>query len=294
MSWTPVAAGKKACVYAEDAAGNTHAALWATAIAAADTTAPSAPSALALQSPSSSPGMDSTPTITVTVGETGGTVTLYSDNATAPPPRARRRRSPTRPPPTRWTCAVTTAQADGTAVTYRAKHADGSPNANASTCSSASIAYTYDGTAPTVARIRWRSRLRAASGDTYGIGEKIEATVTFSEAVTVDTTSGTPQLALTVGSATKQMAYTATGSTGTAKRFAYTVLAGDADTDGVAIAVEPAGAERRHASRTRRQNDATNLNHERADRAARDTRWTAWHRPSRRTCRRRRATRRCR
>ena len=35
VSWTPVAAGKKACVYAEDAAGNSDAALWTTAIAAA-------------------------------------------------------------------------------------------------------------------------------------------------------------------------------------------------------------------------------------------------------------------
>ena len=42
----------------------------------------------------------------------------------------------------------------------------------------------------------------------YARGEAIVVTVTFSEAVTVDTTGGTPQIALTVGTATRQAVYT--------------------------------------------------------------------------------------
>ena len=64
----------------------------------------------------------------------------------------------------------------------------------------------------------------------YGVGGDIDVTVTFSEAVTV---TGAPQIALTVGSATRQADYV---SGTTALLFRYTVAAGDTDTDGVSIA----------------------------------------------------------
>ena len=70
-----------------------------------------------------------------------------------------------------------------------------------------------------------------ASGDTFRLGETIEATVTFAAAVAV---TGTPQLALTIGSNTRQADYDrGTGSTELV--FDYTVAAGDADTDGISI-----------------------------------------------------------
>ena len=71
-----------------------------------------------------------------------------------------------------------------------------------------------------------------ASGDTYELGEQISVTVTFSRPVAV---TGTPQLALTIGTATRQANYAS--GTGTASlTFSYTVQASDRDTDGISVA----------------------------------------------------------
>ena len=70
----------------------------------------------------------------------------------------------------------------------------------------------------------------------YGAGSVIQATVTFDEAVTVDTTNGTPRLGLTIGSTTRHAAYWTIDSTATAVGFAYTVVAADHDQDGISIA----------------------------------------------------------
>ena len=75
-------------------------------------------------------------------------------------------------------------------------------------------------------------------GDTYRQGDAVEVAVTFSEAVTVDTTGGTPTLALDVGGVTRAAAYAS--GTGTATLvFSYSVAAEDSDTDGVRV---PAGS----------------------------------------------------
>ena len=66
----------------------------------------------------------------------------------------------------------------------------------------------------------------------YAIGDAIEATVTFSEAVTV---TNQPQLALTVGTETRQAVYASGSSTATALVFSYTVVADDRDDDGVEV-----------------------------------------------------------
>ena len=69
---------------------------------------------------------------------------------------------------------------------------------------------------------------------TYAIGDTIEVKVTFSEAVTVDTTSGTPNFALKVGNQTRK-ADVDSGSGTTGLVFKYTVVEGDEDTDGIEI-----------------------------------------------------------
>ena len=69
----------------------------------------------------------------------------------------------------------------------------------------------------------------------YVTGEVIRVTVTFNLPVTVDRTSGTPRLALTVGSNTRLAYYSASGSTATSLVFAYPVLAEDHDGDGISI-----------------------------------------------------------
>ena len=88
-----------------------------------------------------------------------------------------------------------------------------------------------DTTGPTVSSVAITSD--AGDDGVYGIGAKIEVTVTFSEDVTV---TGSPQLELTVGSSAKNAAYMST--TGSKVVFSYTVAVGDSDTDGISIAAD--------------------------------------------------------
>ncbi|MBD8564745.1 DUF4347 domain-containing protein [Oxalobacteraceae sp. CFBP 8763] len=89
--------------------------------------------------------------------------------------------------------------------------------------------YTFDFTSPSVTSV-----LVPASA-TYGAGDPLEFTVNFNEAVTVDTTNGTPSLPLTLDNGgTVQAAYVS-GSGGTALTFRYTVVAGNADADGIVL-----------------------------------------------------------
>ena len=71
--------------------------------------------------------------------------------------------------------------------------------------------------------------------DSYGVGEEIEVAVGFTDDVTVDTTSGTPRVALTVGSNTRYADYSASDSSADELAFVYTVTADDHDQDGVSI-----------------------------------------------------------
>ena len=77
-----------------------------------------------------------------------------------------------------------------------------------------------------------------ASGSTYGLGEQIEVRVTFNRAVTV---TGTPQLALGVGTETRQAAYASSPSTATVLVFRYTVQAADRDADGISVGASALG-----------------------------------------------------
>ena len=121
---------------------------------------------------------------------------------------------------------------------FRGRVAATQPQLNAGATSTSSTLSVYglsrvltvvDSTAPTVSTVAVTSD--AGSDDTYGTGEAIEVTVTFSEAVTV---TGSPQLAVKVGAGERQAAY-ASGSGTAALVFSYTVAAGDADTDGIEV-----------------------------------------------------------
>ena len=67
----------------------------------------------------------------------------------------------------------------------------------------------------------------------YGIGDKIEVTVTFDEDVTV---TGSPQLEITIGTSAKDAAYKST--TDREVVFSYTVVVGGSDTDGISIGAD--------------------------------------------------------
>ena len=89
-----------------------------------------------------------------------------------------------------------------------------------------------DTMAPSVSRVAITSD--PGPDGIYAEEDVIEVTVTFSETVTVDTTNGTPSLALTVGRPSQPALYSP-GSASVAQRFTYTVGDSDIDTDGVSI-----------------------------------------------------------
>ena len=93
--------------------------------------------------------------------------------------------------------------------------------------------FTILGLAPTDVAVA----SKPVSGTSYRLGEAIEVAVTFGDRVLVDTSQGTPTLALTVGTQTRQASYVR-GTDTTQLVFAYTVVAADSDTDGIAVAVD--------------------------------------------------------
>ncbi len=83
-----------------------------------------------------------------------------------------------------------------------------------------------DGVAPTITSVT------GPAAATYIVGQHLDFTVQFSEAVAV---TGTPRLVLTIGSTTRYATYVS-GSGSASLLFRYTVQAGDEDTDGIAVA----------------------------------------------------------
>ena len=90
----------------------------------------------------------------------------------------------------------------------------------------AQASHKVDTTIPIVSSVAMSS---AAVNGIYKAGETIQVTVTFSESVT-----GTPQLTLNLGGIGKPAAYVS-GSGTTQLVFGYTVVPGDADTDGISV-----------------------------------------------------------
>ena len=97
----------------------------------------------------------------------------------------------------------------------------------------ASVAVAQTPTTPTVSTISVTSN--PGTDNTYATGDKIEVTVTFSEAVTVSTTDGTPRLAIDIGGQPRNILYDRVGSSTGQLIFGYTVFAGDMDADGIAV-----------------------------------------------------------
>ena len=70
---------------------------------------------------------------------------------------------------------------------------------------------------------------------TYATGDTVTVSVTFSEAVTVSTTGGTPRITLDFAGQPRYASYSGDGSSAAAQAFSYTVLVGDDDADGVSV-----------------------------------------------------------
>ncbi|WP_417785532.1 T9SS type A sorting domain-containing protein [Tenacibaculum sp.] len=93
---------------------------------------------------------------------------------------------------------------------------------------SATTGVLVDAVAPTVTNVS------VPANGTYSAGQNLDFTVNFNENVTVNTTGGTPQIAITIGVTTRQATYLS-GSGTTALVFRYTVQSGDLDTDGITV-----------------------------------------------------------
>ena len=90
-----------------------------------------------------------------------------------------------------------------------------------------------DTIAPTILSMSFTSD--PGSDRTYGTGDTIQVTVTFSENVTV---TGTPQLELNISGSdqsVRQASYSSSNSSGTIVVFEYTVVVGDRASDGLEI-----------------------------------------------------------
>lgn len=80
------------------------------------------------------------------------------------------------------------------------------------------------------------SSVSVPANATYGVGQPLEFTVNFDETVTVDTTTGTPTLTLSLDSGGLTQAEYVSGSGTSSLVFRYTVRAGDVDANGVSVA----------------------------------------------------------
>ena len=91
------------------------------------------------------------------------------------------------------------------------------------------------GTVPTVSQVAVTSN--AGTDQTYAPGDTIRVSLTFGEAVNVDTTSGTPRLKLDLysGDGGERWADYTSGSGTKTLEFAYTVVADDLSTAGIAV-----------------------------------------------------------
>ena len=96
---------------------------------------------------------------------------------------------------------------------------------------SASVAVSDDDGPPTITDILV---VDPESGDTYRPGEAITVAITFDGVVDVDTTGGTPRIALEIGGNTRYADYTL-GSGTEFLFFAYLVMEDDSDDDGLSI-----------------------------------------------------------
>lgn len=157
---------------------------------------------------------DTTPTFTGTA-EANSTVTLLDSDGTTVLGTATATGG-------NWSITATALSEGSHAITARATDAAG----NASVASSA-LSVTIDTTAPAV------SSVAVPANATYIAGQSLVFTLNFDSLVDVNLAGDTPRLALIIGSQTVYADYES--SSANSLTFRYTLQAGDADTDGIAV-----------------------------------------------------------
>ncbi|WP_277344946.1 Ig-like domain-containing protein [Metapseudomonas otitidis] len=126
---------------------------------------------------------------------------------------------------------------------------------NTGTGSTDSNNYAIDSRAPAVTSVD------VPANGTYLTGNTLDFTVNFDEAVTVDTTGGTPRLAITLDTGGTVYANYVSGSGGTALVFRLTVANGQQDSNGIAVgaSLDANGATLRDAAGNNAQTALNNV-----------------------------------
>ncbi|ATC63708.1 hypothetical protein CMV30_06930 [Nibricoccus aquaticus] len=194
---------------------------------ALDTSAPNAPSTPDLDSGSDT-GLsntdnitsDTTPTLSSTA-ENNATVTLYDTDGTTV------LNTTTANGSGNWSIASSTLSSGAHTITAKATDTAGNVSS-----ASPGLSITIDTTSPVV------TSASVPANASYGIGQHLDFTVNFAENVTIDTSGGTPSLALSLDTGGTVNAFYLSGSGTSALVFRYTVASGHIDSDGVT----PAGS----------------------------------------------------
>ena len=246
FSYTPPAdsATKKVCAYAEDAAGNSHAALWGTAIAqaaAVDNTGPTI-STVAVTStvPSDQNGhyrIGDAIAVTVTFNEgivVTGSPVLKLRVGTAERDATCARKGASGDDAKKLVCSYTVVEGDADTDGIAVEAGKLTGTIKDSSTNDATLTYTalgnqsghkVDGVRPTITGLTGLDQL--FTGDEY-----LRIHVEFSEEVKV---TGRPTLAIRVGSTARTATFSIGGQTATSKPFDYLVQAGEEDADGVGV-----------------------------------------------------------
>jgi hypothetical protein len=158
---------------------------------------------------------NTTPTFTGTA-ESGSTVTLYdTDGSTVLGTGTA----------TGGNWSITSSALSAGAHTLTAKATDAAGNVS---LASAGLAVVIDTSGPNV------SSVTVPANGSYKAGDTLDFAVAFNEAVTLDTSGGTPRIALDIGGTPVQADYLS-GSGTSSLVFRYTVLGGHNDADGIAV-----------------------------------------------------------
>jgi hypothetical protein len=134
----------------------------------------------------------------------------------------------TRTDATHYTASYVVGAGDGTATVTLSTGTDAAGNPITAAPTSGAT-FTVDNTGPAISSVS-----KPADGS-YKAGQNLDFTVTFNQNATVVATGGTPAIGLTIG-ATARIASYVSGSGTSALLFRYTIVSGDNDADGIAVA----------------------------------------------------------
>ena len=226
FAYTPPAdsATKKVCAYAEDAAGNSHALLYGTAIAQS---APAQPTGLRATAGNAKVDLAWT-------NPNDSTITKYQLAYKKKSASGNASFADISGSGATTTSHTVTGLDNGDVYQFWLRAVNSAGNGTHAGPVEATPAAS-DTTGPSIAAIAISSSPDADTGSQYAIGKTIAVTATFDEAIVV---TGTPTLKIKVGEAEKSASCARKGSTGDdAKKLvcSYTVAEGDLDADGIAV-----------------------------------------------------------